>query len=97
MCQPLSSTAHNQPVHRSRVYHFHVMPVRTREGVTERQIERARAICGKEKEGGDGGLWGPATRFISGEAAGWKKTQLIKSPLLDARGNVTEVIFKSHK
>lgn len=52
MCQPLSSTAHNQLVHRSGSYHFHVMPVRMREGVTERQIERARAICVKEKERG---------------------------------------------
>lgn len=39
MCQALSSTAHKPLVHRSRAYHFHVMPVRMREEVTGRQIE----------------------------------------------------------
>lgn len=59
MCQPLSSIAQNQLMHRSGSYHFHVVPVRMREAVTERQIERGRAICVKEKEKGR------ATRLIS--------------------------------
>lgn len=47
------------------------MPVRMREGVTGRQIERARAISVKEKkdEREEEELRGPATRFISGAAA----------------------------
>lgn len=59
MCQPLNSTASNQRVHRSGSHHFHVMPVRMREEVTERQIERGRATCVKEKERGR------VTRLIS--------------------------------
>lgn len=53
MCQALSSTAHKPLVHRSRAYHFHVMPVRMREEVTGRQIEWGKEICVKEKGVGE--------------------------------------------
>lgn len=59
MCQPLSSTAHDQPVHRSGVYHFHVMPVRMREG-GNREADRASKGDMCERDGGGGGGSGVA-------------------------------------
>lgn len=55
-----------QLVHRSEAYYCHVMPVRMREGGNR---EAGRASKGKMCEREGGGLWGPATRFISGVAA----------------------------
>lgn len=86
MCQPLSSTAHNQLLHRSGSYHCHVMPVRMREGVTERQTEPGRSICGREGEG----------RRLQGLSVPLnKRPRLIKSSQLEAGGNVTEVISRA--
>lgn len=85
MCQPLSSTAHNQLLHRSGSYRFHVMPVRMRVGVTARQKEWA---CVKD---GDGeGLWG----FYL-QCSCWIKNPAHEIILLDAKGNVTEKILRA--